>query len=160
MTPAERQRLCRTRQKEQALEASRNVTTERDNFRDDRHEASVTPSLSLKNDLDLKSLKERETVTAIVTVERDGISKNIDDARRARAKELGLPEDQIDVIWLGFFVRHEKGGKTARQLDELWAEWVCRRLAWDAKQRGGPKKAVREADLDAPWIVDAMGGKS
>jgi hypothetical protein len=163
MTAGERQQLCRDRKKaelEAALASSRKVTAEGDEFRDVRHDASVTPSLSFKNDLNLKSLKERETVTAIVTAERDGISKNINDERRARAKELGLAEERIDVIWLGFFVRHEKGGKTARQLDELWAEWVCRRLAWDAKQRGGPKKAVREADLDAPWIVDAMGGES
>jgi hypothetical protein len=155
MTDAERQQLRRDRQnalRDQALEASRNVTAERDDFRDDRHDASVTPSLSFKNDLDLKSLKERETVTAIVTVERDGISKKIDDARRARAKELGLAEERIDVIWLGFFVRHENGKKTARQLDELWAQSVCRRLGWDAKERGGPKRAAREANLDAPWI--------
>ena len=166
MTPAERQWLCRAREKaarEQALAAPQNVTNvtaERDDFRDGRHDASVTTPLSLKNDLDLKSSKERETVTAGVTVERDGISKKINDARRARAKELGLAEERIDVIWLGFFVRHEKGKNTARQLDELWAEWVCRRLGWDAEERGGPKKAVREADLDAPWIVEAMGGES
>jgi hypothetical protein len=52
-TDAERQQLVRDREKaarEQALAASRNVTNvtaERDDFRDDRHDGTVTPSLSL-----------------------------------------------------------------------------------------------------------------
>jgi len=73
MTDAERSRRYRENQKllrDAEVESSRNVTRvteDRDDFRDDRHVTSVTRPLSFKEDLNVKSLKEREAVTPIVT---------------------------------------------------------------------------------------------
>jgi hypothetical protein len=161
-TDAERQQLLRDREKasrELALESSRNVTNvtaERDGFRDDRHDTSVTRPRSFKEDLDLKSLKERETVTAVVT-ERDGVPEKIGDARRARAKQLGLQDDRIDFVWQQFFIHHGKQKKTDREWDHRWAAWVGRRLVWDSQKSPTSKTVGPMADLDAPWIRKAMG---
>ena len=162
MTPGERQQLCRDREKalrEQAPESSRNVTAERDDLRDERHVASVTRPLSFKKDLDLKDLKEREGVTPIVTTKRDAVPEELNQARRAKAKQLGLADHRIDFVWRQFATYHRRNKKAQQAWDDLWEAWVSRRLVWDSEKAPGSKTIVQAADLDAPWIREAMGEK-
>jgi hypothetical protein len=163
MTDAERARLHRDRQRalrEQALEASRDVTAERDDFRDDRHDASVTSSLSLKNDPDLKSLREREAVTQIVTVKRDVVPAKVNEARRAKAKELGLQEHRIDLVWAGFVAKHPGQKKTERGWDERWAWWAANQLVLESANGPPAASSVAKATDEEPlWIREAMGDK-
>ena len=165
-TDAERQQLLRDREKasrEQALAASRNVTNvtaDRDDFRDDRHDASVTPSLSLRNDLDLKSLKEREAVTQIVTAKRDVVPEKINEARRTKAKQVGLQEHRIDLVWAGFVAKHPGQKKTEKGWDERWAWWAANQLVLESANAPPPATSVVKATEEEPsWIREAMGDK-
>ena len=161
MTDAERAQLHRDRQKalrDQALEASRNVTAERDVFRDDRHGAIVTSPLSFKNDLDLKALKERDAVTRIVTATRDAVSEQMNESRRAKAKQLGLQDHRIHLVWAGFVAKHAGQKKTETEWDNRWAWWVSNQLLLESARAPAPaKSAAKTVDVDAPWIREAMG---
>lgn len=163
MTDAERAQLHRDRQRAQreqeALEASRNVTAERDDLRDVRHGVSVTRSLSFKDDLDLKSTKERVVVTASVTPARDALTEQPSEIRRTKAKQLGLADHRIDFVWRQFFRYHRNNKKAEQAWDELWEEWVDRRLTWDSGKAPGSATIVQAADFDAPWIRDAGGAR-
>ena len=110
-TDAERQQLLRDREKasrELALESSRNVTNvtaERDGFRDDRHDTSVTRPRSFKEDLDLKSLRERETVTAVVTATRDAVPEVTnqllwDSAKAPAAPKSAAKTADVEASWI------------------------------------------------------------
>lgn len=160
MTDAERAQRCRDRKKADrgaALESSRNATTGRDESRDDRHAASVTRSLSSKEDLDLKSSRERERFTPIVTAQRDAASEAINEVRRAKAKQLGLQDHRIHLVWAGFLAKHAEQRKTELEWDNRWAWWVTNQLLLETRTPAPAKFSGKSADLDAPWIRDAMG---
>ena len=166
MTGAERQQLCRDRKKaelEAALESSRNVTgvTEnRDDLRDDRHVTSVTRPLSFKEDLDLKSLNEREAVTPIVTAKRDAVPEQINDARRAKAKQLGIEDHRIHLVWAGFVPKHAGQKRTEVEWDDRWAFWVANQLVMESARAPAPaKSAAKTEDAEPSWIREAMGGQ-
>lgn len=161
MTDAERAQLHRDRQKalrDQELGSSRNVTIERDGFRDDRHDATVTSSLSFQKDLDLKSSKERETVTRIVTATRDAVPEELNEARRAKAKQLGLQDHRIHLVWAGFVPKHAGQKKTELEWDNRWAWWVTNQLLLESARAPAPAKGSgKTVDVEAPWIREAMG---
>ena len=159
MTDAERSRRYRENQKllrEAELESSRNVTADRDDLRDDRHVTSVTRALSLKEDPDLKSLKEREAVTA----KRDAVPKQINEARRARAKELGLQDHRIELVWAGFVPKHEGQKKTEQEWDKRWAWWANNQLILESAKAAAPATGAAKSDEAQPsWMREAMGEK-
>ena len=166
MTGAERQQLCRDRKKaelEAALDSSRNVTgvtKARDDLRDDRHVTSVTRALSFKEDLDLKSLKEREAVTPIVTAKRDAVPEQINEGRRAKAKHLGLEDHRIDLVWAVFVAKHPGQKKTEFGWDDRWAFWVANQLVMESARTPASAKTVAKLDAVEPsWIREAMGDK-
>jgi hypothetical protein len=163
LTGAQRARLCRDRKKaelEAAPESSRNVTAvteDRDDARDDRHDASVTRSLSLKEDLDLKSLKEREAVTASVTTQRYGLPEKLSDAWRAKAREHGLSDARTDYVWKALVIRNRTRKMTQAKWDELWEQWVLRRLDWDSEKSPNPNAVAQPFDPNATWLRVARG---
>jgi len=163
MTDAERSRRYRENQKllrEAELESSRNVTADRDDLRDDRHVTSVTRALSLKEDPDLKSLKEREAVTPIVTAKRDAVPEKINEARRARAKELGLQDHRIELVWAGFVPKHEGQKKTEQEWDKRWAWWANNQLILESAKAAAPATGAAKSDEAQPsWMREAMGEK-
>ncbi len=164
MTDAERSRRYRENQKllrEAELESSRNVTgvtEDRDDLRDDRHVTSVTCALSFTEDLDLKSLKEREAVTPIVTAKRDAVPEKINEARRAKAKELGLQDHRIELVWAGFVPKHEGQKKTEAEWDKRWAWWANNQLILEsAKAPVTAKGAAKPDEVQPSWMREAMG---
>jgi hypothetical protein len=161
MTEAERSKRYRDNQKalrDEQLESSRNVTDQRDASRDDRHDASVTRPLSLKEDLNLKYLKEREAVTPIVTTKRDAAPAEISEARRATAKQLGLQDHRINLVWAGFVPKHAGKRKTEEEWNDRWAWWVTNQLLWDSgKSPTAPKSRANTPDVEPSWMREAMG---
>jgi len=164
MTDAERSRRYRDNQKllrEAELESSRTVTgvtKERDELRDDRHVTSVTRPLSFKEDLNLKSLKEREAVTAIVTAKRDAVPEKINEARRAKATQLGLEDHRTHLVWAGFVPKHAGQKKTQAEWDDRWEWWVANQLIMESARAPAPAKSTAKAADDEPsWIREAMG---
>ena len=164
MTDAERSQLRRDRERasrDQAVESSpnvTNVTVERDDFRDDRHGASVTRPLSFKEDLDLKTLKEREGVTPIVTATRDAAPETINEARRAKAVQLGLQDHRIHLVWIALVAKHAGHRKTEVEWDNRWISWVTKQLLWDsAKRPPAPKGVAKTREAEPTWIRKAMG---
>jgi hypothetical protein len=165
-TDAERQQLLRDREKasrEEALAASRNVTNvtaDRDDFRDNRHGVSVTRPLSFKKDLDLKSLKEREAVPPIVTAKRDAVPEQINEARRAKAKLLGIEDHRIHLVWAGFVPKHAGQKRTEVEWDERWAFWVANQLVMESARTPAPARSVaKTAEVEPSWMREAMGEK-
>ena len=164
VTDAERSRRYRENQKllrEAELESSRNVTRvteDRDDFRDDRHVTSVTRPLSFKEDPDLKSLKEREAITPSVTAKRDVVPKEINEARRAKAKQLGLQDHRIDLVWAGFVPKHAGQKRTEKEWDDRWEWWVANQLIMESAKAPAPAKGAAKPDEVQPtWMREAMG---
>ena len=163
MTDAERAQRCRDRKKASqgdGFDSSRNVTAERDGLRDDHHVAPVTRPLSFKEDLDLKSLREREAVTPIVTAKRDAAPEEMSEARRAKATQLGLQDHRIHLVWAGFVAKHAGQKKTEAEWDNRWAWWVSNQLLLESASDPVPAKSIaKAADVEPSWIREAMGDK-
>ena len=166
MTDAERSRRYRENQKslrEAELASSRHVTgvtEDRDGFRDDRHVTSVTRPLSFKEDLNLKSLKEREAVTPIVTAKRDAVPKEISEARRAKARQLGIEDHRIHLVWAGFVPKHAGQKRSEVEWDDRWDFWVANQLLLESAKAPAPPTSVTKATDEEPsWIREAMGDK-
>jgi hypothetical protein len=165
MTDAERSRRYRENKKllrEAELESSRTVTgvtKDRDDLRDDRHVTFVTRPLSFKEDFNLKSLKEREDVTAIVTAKRDAVPAKINEARRAKAKQRGLQDHRIDLVWAGFVPKHAGQKRTEVEWDDRWEWWVANQLILESAKAPAPKSAAKTDEVQPSWMREAMGEK-
>ncbi|MEO8874452.1 MAG: hypothetical protein ABI461_02600 [Polyangiaceae bacterium] len=118
----------------------------------------MTRPLSFKEDLDLKYLKEREAVTPVVTAKRDAAPEEISEARRAKAKQLGLEDHRIHLVWAGFVPKHAGQKKTEEEWDNRWAVWVSKQLLWDsAKAPAASMSGAKAADVQPSWMREAMG---
>ncbi|MGH7285642.1 MAG: hypothetical protein ACRELY_29335 [Polyangiaceae bacterium] len=157
LTPAERSQRYRDRRSSRTDHESSSmvtrVTDPRDEFRDERDAVGVTPMFSLKKDQDHKSFENRETVTTT----RDEIPNQLTEIRRGKAKQLGLQDHRLHLVWEGFFAYYKNQKRTEQEWDDTWTRWVTNRLLWDSQKSTTRKTVVQSADLDAPWMRKARG---
>ncbi|MEO8877082.1 MAG: hypothetical protein ABI461_15930, partial [Polyangiaceae bacterium] len=94
----------------------------------------------------------------IVTAKRDAAPAEITEARRAKAKQLGLQDHRIHLVWAGFVPKHAGKKKTEEEWDNRWEWWVTNQLLWDnAKAPAAPKGGAATADVEPTWMREAMG---
>ena len=86
--------------------------------------------------------------------------KEINEARRAKAKQLGLEDHRIHLVWAGFVPKHAGQKRTEVEWDDRWEWWVANQLILEsARAPAAPKTVAKTSDAEPSWMREAMGDK-